>query len=122
MVFQLFDTNHLVFLPTLQSSTIKCTHGTSTQIHFEQSTLIHVPARYSIKLTKHELTSSDTAKISPLPLTYSWSWDPFILPSSLLSILAHINQAIYELRNNIFGMSKQIKTNKTIFSTFDQMI
>jgi hypothetical protein len=111
-----------VFSPTLQTLTIKCTNGTSTRIHFDQSTKIHVPAGCSIKWTTHEITSTDSAKISPPPLRYSWSWDPFTLPSSLLSNPAHIDQAIYELRTNIFGMSKQINTTRTNSSTFEQMI
>ena len=121
-MYQLSDTDHLVFSPTLQTSTIKCTNGSSTRIHFEQSTKINVPAGCSIKLAKHEITSSDSAKISPAPLRYSWSWDPFTLPSSLLSNPAHIDQAIYELRTNIFGMSKQINVTRTNSSTFEQMI
>jgi hypothetical protein len=35
MLYQLSDTDLLVFSPTLQNSTIKCTNGTSTRIHFE---------------------------------------------------------------------------------------
>jgi hypothetical protein len=111
-----------VFSPTLHTSTIKCTNGTSARIHFEQSIKIHVPTRCSIKLTKHEITSSESAKTSPPPLRYSWSWDPFTLPSSLLSNPAHIDQAIYELGANIFGISKQINTTRTNSSTFEQMI
>jgi hypothetical protein len=111
-----------VFSPTLQTSTIKCINGSSTKIHFEPSTKIHVPARCSIKLTKHDITSSDSAKISPPSLRYSWSWDPFTLPSFLLLNPAHIDQAICELRANIFGMSKQINTTRTHSSTFKQMI
>jgi hypothetical protein len=60
------------------------------------------------------------AKISPL--RYSCSWDPFTLPSSLLSNPAYIDQAIYELRTNILGMIKQINTTGTNSSTFKQMI
>jgi hypothetical protein len=122
IVYQLSDTNHLVFSQTLQTSTINCTNETSTRIHFKQSTKIHVPEGCSIKLTKHEITSSDSAKISPPPLRYSWSWDPFTLPASLLFNGAHIYQAIYELRTNIFGMDKQIYTTRTNSSTFKQMI
>ena len=90
MVDQLNDADHLVFSPTLQNSTIKCTNGNSTRIHFEQSTKIYLPAGCSIELTKHEITSSDSAKISPPPLRYSWSWDPFRLLSPLLSNPAYI--------------------------------
>ena len=122
MVYQLSDTDHLVFSPTLQTSTIKCKNRSATRVHFEQSTKIHVPAGYSIKLSKHEITSSDSAKISPPPLRYSWSWDPFTLPSSLLSSPAHLDQSIYKLRTNIFGMNKQINNTRTNSSTFEEMI
>jgi hypothetical protein len=115
-------TDHLVFSPTIQTSTIKCTNGSATRVHFEQSTKIHVPARCLIKLTKHEITSSNSAKISPPPLRYRWSWDLFTLPSSLLSNPAHIHQAIYELRTNILGMGKQINTTRRNSSTFKQMV
>ncbi len=115
MVNQLSDTDHVIFSPTLQTSTIKCKNGSATRIHLEQSTKIHVPAECSIKLSKHEITSSDSAKISPPPLRDSWSWDPFTLPSSLLTSPAHLDQAIYKLKTNNFGMSKQINT-KTNFN------
>ena len=122
MVYQLSDTDHLVFSPSLQSSSIKCTNGSVTRVHFEQSTKIHVPPGCSIKLNKHEITSSDSVRISPPPLRYSWSWDPFTLPSSLLSNPAHLDQAIFELRTNIYGMSKQINSTRTNSSTFEAMI
>jgi hypothetical protein len=48
--------------------------------------------------------------------------DPFTLPSLLLSNPAQIDQAIYGLRPNIFGMSKQINNTRTKPSTFEQMI
>jgi hypothetical protein len=122
IVYQLSDSDHLVFSPTLQTSTIKCTNGFATRVHFEQSTKINVPARCFIKLTRHEITSTDSAKIAPPLLRYSWSWDPFTLPSSLLSHPAHIDQTMSELRTNIFGMNKPIITTRTNSSTFEQMI
>ncbi len=92
---------YFVFSPTLQTSTIKCINGSSTRVHLEQSSKIHVPAWCSIKLTKHKITSGNSAKISPPPLRYRWSWYAFTLPSSLLSNPAHLDQAINELRANI---------------------
>jgi hypothetical protein len=50
IVYQLSDTDHLVFSSTLQTSTIKCTNSSSTRIHFEQSTKINVPAGFSRKI------------------------------------------------------------------------
>jgi hypothetical protein len=73
LVYQLSDTDHLVLSPTLQTSTIKYTNGSSTRVDFEKSTKICVLAGCSIKLKKHIIKSRDRAKISPAPLRYSWS-------------------------------------------------
>ncbi len=53
---------------------------------------------------------------------HSWSSDPFTLPSSLRWNKAHLDEAMYELKKNIFGISKQINATRTNLSTFEQMI
>jgi hypothetical protein len=90
--------DYLVLSPTLQTSTIKCTNGTITRVQFEQATKIHVAAGCSIKLTKEDKTSSESAKITRQALRYNWSLGPFTLQYTLLSNLAHCIKQLINLR------------------------
>ena len=47
---------------------------------------------------------------------------PSPLASTLLSNPANLDQAIFQLRTDIYGMSKQINSTRTNSSTFEQMI
>ena len=84
-VFQLSDTEHIVYSPTLQTSAIMCRNGTSETIHLNLVTKINVPEDCQLKLLRHTIISSSTVpEISTKPLQYAWSWDPLSLPSTLL--------------------------------------
>jgi hypothetical protein len=82
-VFQLSDTEHIVYSPTLQPSAIMCRNGTSETIHLNLVTKIIVPEDCQLKLLRHTIISSSTVReISTKPLQYAWSWDPLNLPST----------------------------------------
>ena len=49
-VFQLSDTEHIVYSPTLQTSAIMCRNGTSETIHLNLVTKINVPEDCQLKL------------------------------------------------------------------------
>ena len=118
-VFQLSDTEHIVYSPTLQTSAIMCRNGTSETIHLNLVTKINVPEDCQLKLLKHTIISSSTVReISTKPLQYAWSWDPLNLPSTLLDNPQHLDHMINDLRNQIFN----IERNATDPKLFESML
>ncbi len=51
MVYQLTDTEHLVYSPKMQTSTIICKNKTSEIIHLDLATKIHVSENCPVKLS-----------------------------------------------------------------------
>ena len=118
MVYQLTDTEHLVYSPTLQTAIIICKNQSSETVHIDMTTKITVPENCYVKLLKHTITSTATNKISAPPLSYAWAWDPFTLPSTTLDNPQHLDHMIQELRERIYN----IQSNATDPTIFEQMI
>ena len=116
-VFQLSDTEHIVYSPSLQTSAITCRNGSSETIHLNLVTKINVPENCQLKLLKHTIISSSTTReISNKPLQYAWSWDPLNLPSTLLDNPQHLDHMINELRNQIYNVTRNA-TDPKIFES-----
>ena len=117
MVFQLTDTEHLVYSPTMQSSTIMCKNSTDN-IYLDLITKIKVPENCYVKLSKHTITSTFSSRISSPALQFAWTWDPFTLPSTSLEDPQHLDHMIQELRNRLYN----IQSNTTDPEIFDKML
>ena len=116
-VFQLSDTEHIVYSPKLQTSAITCKNGTSETIHLNLVTKVNVPENCQLKLLKHTIRSSSTTReISSKPLQYAWTWDPLNLPSTLLENPQHLDHMINELRNQIYNVNRNA-TDPEIFQS-----
>jgi large-conductance mechanosensitive channel len=100
-VFQLTDTDHLIYSPILQTSTITCKNGTQQTVYIEQATKITLSEGCTLKLNKHTIHSNSRARLTPHPLQYAWHWDPLSLPSTLLADPEHLDHLIYELQTHI---------------------
>jgi hypothetical protein len=107
-VYQLTDTEHLVYSPYKQISTILCKNATFEIVHLDTATKIHVPENCHVKLSKHTITSTFTSRISSPPLQFAWAWDPFTLPSTSLENPQHLDHIVNELRNKIYNLQKNI--------------
>ena len=118
MVYQLTATEHLIYSPIMQTSTIICKNATSETIHLDIATKIHVPENCQVKFAKHTITSTFTSKISSPPLQFAWAWDPFTLPSTSLDNPQHLDHMVNELRNKIYNM----QTNLTSPEIFENML
>lgn len=117
-VFQLTDTDHLVYSPELQTSTIFCRNGSQETVHLGLTTKIHVPENCYVKFAKHTIYSTSTSRFSAPPLQYAWTWDPFTLPSASLDNPQHLDHMIQELRNKIYNL----QNTTTDPEIFDKML
>ena len=118
MVYKLTDTEHLVYSPSLQTTTIICRNQSSETVHIDMTTKITFPENCYVKLLKHTITSTATNKISAPPLQYAWAWDPFTLPCTTLDNPQHLDHMIQELRERIYN----IQSNATNPEIFEKMI
>jgi hypothetical protein len=58
MVYQLTDTEHLVYSPQMQTSTIVCKNASSEIVHLDIATKIHIPEKFmqnSLNTLSHPL-------------------------------------------------------------------
>jgi hypothetical protein len=124
MVFRLSDTDHVVFSPMDQSSIIKCKNGSQERVQFNknQATKIVMGLGCDLKLKKHYLKTRNTASIHIQPLQYSWSWDPFNLPSKSLIDSIHMDQVIYQLKKNIYNLTNEIINATVTDEEFNDML
>ena len=76
------------------NTTFQCTY---TESHYRKDTgrtmKIHLEAGCMVKTRKHTI---DLHKISPTPLQMTCSWDPFKLPSTMLTDPQHLDHMLYE--------------------------
>jgi hypothetical protein len=98
MVYQLTDTEHLVYSPHMQTSTIICKNATSKIVHLDIATKILVPENCHAKFSKHTISSTFTSTISSPPFHFAWAWDPLTLPSTSLDKPQHLDHMVNELR------------------------
>ena len=68
------------------------------------------------------IVSDIFTKIAPTPLQMAWSWDPFELPSTMLTNAQHLDHMLYETRKFIYGLDKNFTDTKTSQKQFDDMI
>ena len=124
LVFRLSDTDHVVFSPMDQSSIIKCNNGSQERVQFNrnQATKIVMGLGCELKLKKHYLKTRNTASIHIQPLQYSWSWDPFNLPSKSLIDSIHMDQVIYQLKKNIYNLTNEIINATVTDEEFNDML
>jgi hypothetical protein len=108
MVYQLADTEHLVYSPHMQTLTIICKNATSEIVHLNIATKIQVPQNCHVQFTKHTITSTFTSRISLPPLQFACAWDSFTLPSTSLDNPQHVDLMVYELRNKIYNLQTNI--------------
>jgi hypothetical protein len=108
MVYQLTDTEDLVYSPLMQTITIICKNATSEIVHLDIATKIHAPENCLVKFTKHTITSTITSRISSPPLQFAWAWDPFTLSSTSLDNPQHLDHMVNELRNKIYNVQANI--------------
>jgi hypothetical protein len=122
LVYQLSATDHLIFSPVPQTSLIKCINGTNERIHIGKSARIHLNEGCTVKTQKHTIVSDIITRISPAPLQYSWSWDPFELPSRMLTDPEHLDHMLYEVRKSIYGLHRNLSESETEQKVFDAML
>ena len=117
IVYQLTDTEHLVYSPVLQTASIVCRNNTHETVYLDQSTRITVPQGCSLSLQKHRIHSERQTTISPHPLHGAWNWDPLSLPSTLLADPEHLDHLLYELRTDFNTIDQKFIAIKNLTSS-----
>ena len=65
IVYQLTDTEHLIYSPILQTTTIICRNNTQETVYLEQSSRVKVPQGCSLQINKHKIHSVRQTNINP---------------------------------------------------------
>ena len=126
IVYQLTDTEHLIYSPILQTTTILCSrNNTQETVYLEQSSRITVPKGCSLQINKHKIHSIRQTSINPHPVHVAWTWDPLSLPSTLLSDPEHLDHLLYQLQTDFSNIDTKfqkinIPANNTAY--FDDML
>ena len=122
IVYQLSDSDHIVFSPSPFTSKINCKNGTSQRIHFNTATKIHLESGCTIKLKVHTVFSDTNMAITPSTLQYTWKFDPFIFPSTMLENAQHLDHMVYGVKKNISHLAETVQNFTNNSPSFEDMI
>ena len=125
IVYQLTDTEHLIYSPILQTTTILCRNNTQETVYLEQSSRVKVPQGCSLQINKHKIHSVRQTNINPHPLHVAWTWDPLSLPSTLLSDPEHLDHLLYQLQTDFSKIDTKFQNFRNTTSNtnyFDNML
>ena len=106
IVYQLPDSDHIVFLLSPFTSKINCKNCICQRIHFNTATKIHLDEGCIIKLRQDTVLSDDNMAKAPPTLQFTWKFNPFIFPSTMLENAQHLDHMVYNVRKKYFGTSK----------------
>ena len=108
MVYQISDTEYIIFSPISQVVDMNCKNGSTTAVHLDTTSKIHIDRNCHIRLQKHTITSDLIIDIESPPLSFSWTWDPLSMPADSLEDASHLDFMLYNLQSYVAQMESSI--------------
>ncbi len=81
-VYQISNTNHIVFTPYPITTQISCHNGSYFPLKIKHTQQIRIPEGCLVELTNHTITSDFSIRISSDSIHFEWDFDPISLPNS----------------------------------------
>ena len=119
-VYQLTDTDHLVFSPQPLTTEILCQNGTHFPLKVKATVRISIPEGCSTQLINHTIQSDFSLRLAPEALHFEWEFDPSTLPESahLIQGTRHIDRQLALVRQHLGS----ITANTTSHQVFEDML
>ena len=81
-VYQISNTQHIIFTPTPINSQITCINGTYFPIKIKNTKQIYIPEGCSTELINHTITSDFSIRTDSRSIHFEWDFDPLSFPNS----------------------------------------
>ena len=81
-VYQISNTQHIIFTPSPINSQITCHNGSYFPIRIKNTKQIYIPEGCSIELINHTITSDFSIRTTSRSIHFEWDFDPLSLPDS----------------------------------------
>ena len=81
-VYQISNSNYIIFTPTPINSQITCNNGSYFPIKIKNTKQIYVPEGCSTELINHTITTDFSIRTDSRSIHFEWDFDPLSLPNS----------------------------------------
>ena len=81
-VYQISNTEHIIYSPIPISTQIFCNNGSYFNIKIKQVKQIYVPEGCSVDLTNHTITSDFSIRLNSESIHFEWDFNPLNFPNS----------------------------------------
>ena len=81
-VYQISNTNHIVFTPFPITTQITCFNGSYFPLKIKNTQQIRIPEGCRVELTNHTITSDFSIRTTSDSVHFEWDFDPISLPDS----------------------------------------
>ena len=108
-VYQISNTQHIVFTPVPITTQITCINGSYFPLKIKHTRQIQIPEGCSVELTNHTITSDYSIRATSDSIHFEWDFDPVSLPNtatlmldsrSIDSKLSLIKQSVQLIKND----------------------
>ena len=108
-VYQISNTNHIVFSPNPITTQISCNNGSYFPLKIKNTQQIRIPEGCQVELINHTITSDFSIRTTSDSIHFEWDFDPISLPNSALLMVdaKSIDSKLSRLRNNIDYVHKE---------------
>ena len=81
-VYQISNTDHIVYSPFPITTQIVCNNGSYFNLKIKNTKQIHIPEGCSVDLTNHTITSDFNIRTTSNSVHFEWDFDPLSIPNS----------------------------------------
>ena len=119
-VYQISNTQHIIFTPSPINSQITCHNGSYFPIKIKNTKQIHIPEGFSIELINHTITSDFSIRTTSRSIHFEWDFDPLSLPDSaqLMMDSKSIDKKLSLIKKNL----KAIQNDDIDDQKFEQLM
>ena len=110
-VYQISNTQHIVFTPTPITTQITCINGSYFPLKIKHTKQISIPEGCSVELINHTITSDYSIRATSDSIHFEWDFDPISLPNTASLML---DSKSIDSKLQLIKLSVQAVQNDTI--------
>ena len=119
-VYQISNTDHIVYTPVPITTQIACNNGSYFNLKIKNTKQIHIPEGCSVDLTNHTITSDFNIRTTATSVHFEWDFDPLSLPNSAELM---VDAKTMDFRMDQIKLSLAMVKNKSLTDAqFDKLI
>lgn len=113
MVYQVSETQYLIFTPTPFTARMVCRNGSHYPIFIQDQTEVRVDHGCTLNLNAHRVKVDESIRAKSVPLRVTWMWNPLDLPANLMSDVSLVDQRLNQIDQTLYHLERY-RTNMTM--------